>query len=57
MGRFTQVLLTESEKATPVSESWFIDLFHVSSTVSELFDILFWLALDHSYPFSGVFLR
>jgi len=44
-GRFTQVLLKKSERATQVSYSWFIDTFRVSLTVSELFDILFWLVI------------
>jgi len=48
-GRFTQLLLMESARAIQVS--WFIDICRVSLTVSELFDILFWLVIAHSAPF------
>jgi len=40
LGGVSQVLLTESERATLVSYSWFIDIFRVSLTVSELINIL-----------------
>jgi len=51
--RFTQVLLTESERATPVSYSGFSDIFRVNLTVSKLFDILFWLVIATSNPFQN----
>jgi len=43
-------MLTETQRATTASQSWFIDIFRVSHTVSKLFDILLWLVIALSDP-------
>ena len=46
-GRHTKFLLTDSERVTPSLYSWSIDIFCLSSTALELFDlfILAWISL------------